>query len=55
MSNANVRHGIKISKNDNGMCLSQLHYIEKVLKKFDNFDLKHVSTPFDLSVKLTKK
>ena len=34
--------------------MDQSHYIEKVLKKYNYFDCKPASTPFDPSVKLFK-
>ena len=34
--------------------MSRSHYIEKVLKRFNNHDCKPVSTPFDVSLKLEK-
>ena len=36
------------------MILSQSHYIKKVLKRFNDFDCKPVSTPFEISLKLEK-
>jgi len=41
--------GIKITRVDNGLILSQLHYIKKVLKRFNNHDCQPVFTPFDVS------
>nr|KYP56549.1 Retrovirus-related Pol polyprotein from transposon TNT 1-94 [Cajanus cajan] len=46
--------GIKLIKNHDGIVLTQSHYIEKLLKKFNYFDVKPVSTPFDPSIKLKK-
>lgn len=43
--------GIKIIWKESEIILTP-HYIEKVLRKFDHFDCKSVSTPFDLSVRL---
>ena len=34
--------------------LSQSHYINKVLKKFNHYDYDHVRTPYDLSIHLKK-
>ena len=39
--------GIKITRILNGLNLSQEHYIEKILKRFEHFDCKPVSTPYD--------
>ena len=46
--------GIKLIKKNDGMILTQSHYVEKLLKKFNYFDVKHVSTPYDSSIKLKK-
>ena len=54
LGEADVILGIKITRVENGLILSQPHYIEKVLKRFDNHDCKPVSTPFDVSLKLEK-
>ena len=45
---------IKLIKKNDGMILTQSHYVEKLLKKFNYFDVKHVSTPYDSSIKLNK-
>ena len=52
MGVADVILGIRIIRNNDGISLSQTHYIEKVLKKFNHFDCAPVSTPFDPSIKL---
>ncbi|GKA17587.1 zinc finger, CCHC-type containing protein, partial [Tanacetum coccineum] len=49
---ADVNLGIKIKHESNGIAISQSHYIEKVLKKFNYFDCTPVSTPMDTSEKL---
>jgi hypothetical protein len=54
MGGANVILGIKILKNDDCITLSQSHYIEKVLKIFEYFDLSPMSTPYDSKVHLVK-
>ncbi|GJW58909.1 zinc finger, CCHC-type containing protein [Tanacetum coccineum] len=51
MREANVIFGIRIKHGSNGIIISQSHYIEKVLKKFNYFDCP-VSTPMDTSEKL---
>ncbi|GKD25341.1 zinc finger, CCHC-type containing protein [Tanacetum coccineum] len=43
---------IRIKHGSNGIAISQSHYIEKVLKKFNYFDCTPVSTPMDTSEKL---
>jgi hypothetical protein len=49
---ADVILGIRIVRNENGLVLNQSHYIEKVLKRFNQFDCEPVCTPFDASMKL---
>ncbi|GJU42961.1 zinc finger, CCHC-type containing protein [Tanacetum coccineum] len=49
---ADVILGIRIKHESNGITISQSHYIEKVLKKFNYFDCTLVSTPMDTSEKL---
>ena len=49
-----VIFGIKLIKKNDGMVLTQSHYVEKLLKKFNYFDVKHVSAPYDSSIKLKK-
>ncbi|GJS76331.1 zinc finger, CCHC-type containing protein [Tanacetum coccineum] len=46
---ADVIFGIRIKHESNGIAISQSHYIEKVLKKFNYFDCTPVSTPMDTS------
>ncbi|GJW55128.1 zinc finger, CCHC-type containing protein [Tanacetum coccineum] len=52
MGEADVILGIRIKHKSNGIAISQSHYIEKVLKKFNYFDCTRVSTPIDTSEKL---
>eukprot|EP00268_Persea_americana_P012745 TRINITY_DN15453_c0_g2_i2.p1 TRINITY_DN15453_c0_g2~~TRINITY_DN15453_c0_g2_i2.p1 ORF type:complete len:405 (+),score=42.66 TRINITY_DN15453_c0_g2_i2:606-1820(+) len=54
LGEASVILGIRIIRDDISIKLSQSHYIEKVLRKFDHFNCKPVSTPFDPSIKLVK-
>ncbi|GKC62652.1 zinc finger, CCHC-type containing protein [Tanacetum coccineum] len=49
---ADVILGIRIKHGSNGIAISQSHYIDKVLKKFNYFDCTPVSTPIDTSEKL---
>ena len=49
-----VNLGIKISRTPNGLKLSQEHYVEKIQRKFEHFDCKPVSTPYDPSSQLKK-
>ena len=46
--------GIKISRTPNGLNLSQELYVEKILRRFEHFDCKPVSTPYDHSSQLKK-
>ena len=46
--------GIKTTKTLYGLKLSQEHYVEKILRKFEYFDYKLVSTPYDLNSQLKK-
>ncbi|GKD47864.1 zinc finger, CCHC-type containing protein [Tanacetum coccineum] len=52
MVEADVILGIRIKHESNRIIISQFHYIEKVLKKFNYFDYTPVSTPMDTSEKL---
>ncbi|GJQ99268.1 zinc finger, CCHC-type containing protein [Tanacetum coccineum] len=52
MGEVDVILGIRIKHESNGIAISQSHYIEKVLKKFNYFDCTPVSTPMDISEKL---
>lgn len=52
MGVADVILGIKIIRDHSGITLSQSHYNEKVLKKFNHFECNPVSTPFDSCIKL---
>ncbi|GKA35875.1 zinc finger, CCHC-type containing protein [Tanacetum coccineum] len=49
---ADVIFGIRIKHESNGIAISQSHYIEKVLKKFNYFDCTPVSTLMDTSEKM---
>jgi len=51
---ADVILGIKITRSNKGISLDQSHYVEKILKKYNYFDCKPASTPYDPSVKLFK-
>ncbi|GJT36515.1 zinc finger, CCHC-type containing protein [Tanacetum coccineum] len=52
MRDAYIILDIRIKHKSNGLAISQSHYIEKVLKKFNYFDCTPVSTPIDTSEKL---
>lgn len=51
---ANLILKINISRNESGISLSQSHYIEKIIRKYNYHDCKPVCTPFDPSIKLFK-
>ncbi|KAL0553398.1 hypothetical protein IC582_007293 [Cucumis melo] len=46
--------GVKIRKKKTGLSLCLSHYMKKILKKFDSFDVSPVRTPFDSSKHLKK-
>ena len=46
--------GIKITRSKRGFSLDQSHYIEKILNKYNYFDCKPISIPYDPSVNLFK-
>ncbi|GJR07935.1 zinc finger, CCHC-type containing protein [Tanacetum coccineum] len=52
MEEADVILGIRIKHESNGIAISQSHYIEMVLNKFNYFNSTPVSTPMDTSEKL---
>ncbi len=52
MGVADVILGIKITRDESTIALSQSHYIENVLKKFDLFNCIPASTPMDPQLKL---
>lgn len=52
MGEADVILGIKIKRENKGIVITQSHYIEKILKKFNREDCSPVSTPMDPAVKL---
>lgn len=54
MGEEDVILGVKIIRNQNGMCFSQSHYIEKLLKRFDSFNVDPIRTPYDPSINLKK-
>ncbi|TYK01593.1 ty1-copia retrotransposon protein [Cucumis melo var. makuwa] len=54
LGEADIILGVKIRKNKTSMSLCQSHYVEKILKKFDSFDVSPVRTLFDASKHLKK-
>ena len=45
---------IKITRSEQGISLDQSHYVEKILKKYNYFDCKPTSTPYNPSMELFK-
>ena len=54
MGEANVILGIKIRKTNGGFSLCQSHYSEKIFKKFSNFYVTPVRTPYNPSIRFKK-
>ena len=54
MDEVDVILRIKITRDSDRIMLSQGHYIERMLKRFDHFDCTPVSTPYDGSIHLRK-
>nr|GFB19191.1 zinc finger, CCHC-type [Tanacetum cinerariifolium] len=52
MGEADVILGIKIKRKNKGIVITQSHYIEKILKKFNREDCSLVNTPMDPIEKL---
>ncbi|GJY28084.1 zinc finger, CCHC-type containing protein [Tanacetum coccineum] len=52
LGEANVILGINIKREAKGIVITQSHYIEKILKKFNREDCSPVSTPMNLVEKL---
>ncbi|KAD7116815.1 hypothetical protein E3N88_04083 [Mikania micrantha] len=42
---------IRIKRSKNGITMTQSHYIEKMLKKFNHFNCSHISTPIDPNIR----
>ena len=51
---ADVILGIQIKRNNEGYILTQSHYVEKILNKYDQSNCKVAVTPFDANCKLKK-
>ena len=54
LGEAEVILGIKITRTLNGLNFSQENDIENILKRFEHFDCKPVSTPYDPNSQLKK-
>ena len=46
--------GIKVIRSEDGILFSQEHYMERLLKKFECFDVTPVATPYDANSQLKK-
>ena len=54
LSEASLILEIEITRSKKEIFLDQTHYIEKILKKYNYFDCKPISTSYDSSTKLFK-
>ena len=54
MGEAKVILGVKITRMGDSTMLSQEHYVEKILKRFEYFNVKPVSTSYDANTHLMK-
>ena len=54
LGEADVILNIKLIKGENGITLSQSHYVDKVLSRFGFMDCKSAATPYDPNAKLHK-
>ena len=54
MGLADVILGVKITRAENGLTLSQTHYVDKILEKFNSGDSSIARTPIDTSHHLSK-
>jgi len=54
MGKASIILDIKIIRRDNGIMLTQEHYVEKLIKKFGHFYVTPMSTSYDVNTQLKK-
>ncbi|TYJ98195.1 ty1-copia retrotransposon protein [Cucumis melo var. makuwa] len=54
LGEADVILGVKIRKIKTGLSFCQSHYVEKILKEFDSFDVSPIRIPYDASKHLKK-
>ncbi|KAL0320245.1 UNVERIFIED_CONTAM: Retrovirus-related Pol polyprotein from transposon TNT 1-94 [Sesamum radiatum] len=54
MGEADVILGIKLIRSTDGIAISQSHYVEKIIEKFDYQNSRIAKTPYDSSVALFK-
>lgn len=52
MGEADVIHSMRIKRYNDGLILTQSHYVEKILRKFDHFDSTTVLTSYYPNIKL---
>jgi hypothetical protein len=55
LRDADVMLNIKISREENGISLTQSHYVKKMLTYFNMMDFKSVATPYDPNTKLKRQ
>ena len=46
--------GIKVTRNSNGITLTQSHYAQTILERFKNYSKSTAKTPLDPQMHLTK-
>ena len=54
LGKGDVISGINLTKTKSFFSLCQSHYIEKILKRFNSFDVVPMRTPFDPSIHFKK-
>ncbi|GAA0147020.1 transmembrane signal receptor [Lithospermum erythrorhizon] len=54
LGEADVILGVRVIRNSDRIFLSQSHYVEKVLKKFNSFGVVPARTPYDSRIDMTK-
>ena len=54
LGEAEVILGIKLSRMLNGLNLYEEHHVENILRRFEHFDCKPMSTSYDLNLQLKK-
>ena len=54
INEVDVIFGVKLTKTKHGFTMCQSHYIEKILKRLNCFDVLHVRTPYDPNINLKK-
>ena len=54
MSETKIILGVKIIRMGDNIMISQEHYVKKILKRFEHFDVKPVSTLYDVNTHLMK-